>query len=193
MKYILSNYSSKIATTRICSIDKRFASIVPEYTRATLCRRFLPVKQFRQNSSTINQTIRSKRIKTDQEVDSLLSTPTWAIQSLLPESTPENRHEDINPKSLRDLLRRSGLQFPKDDEEERQMLSDLQRQLVFVDHVQDVDTVGVEPLNRIGEDGPEITWGEVQVEGKVLLQTVRDKTAIKQHMERSFFYVKEEN
>ncbi|KAK9364786.1 hypothetical protein V1509DRAFT_635247 [Lipomyces kononenkoae] len=175
------------------SIHQRFAAIVAEYTSATFCRRNRPAVQIRHISSTINQSIRTQRIKTDEEVESLLSTPTWAIQSLLPESTPENRHEDINPKSLRDLLRRSGLQFPKDNEDESKMLSDLQRQLVFVDHVQDVDTAGVEPLNRIGEDGPELTWSEAQTEEKELLQTVRDKPSIRHHMVRSFFYVKEEN
>ncbi|KAK9430968.1 hypothetical protein V1505DRAFT_343633 [Lipomyces doorenjongii] len=163
---------------------------IAEHTSATWCRRIRRDEQSRRNSSTLTPAIRTKRIETNADLESLLSKPTWAIQSLLPESTPENRHEDINPQSLRDLLRRSGLQFPKDDEEEGKMLSDLQRQLVFVDHVQDVDTEGVEPLNRIGEDWPELKWEDVQVEENVLLQTVRDKASIRQHMERTFFYVK---
>ncbi|KAJ8101756.1 hypothetical protein POJ06DRAFT_247800 [Lipomyces tetrasporus] len=171
---------------RIVLLSSRFVNVSTEYARALWCRRRLD-EQFRRNS-TISIT---KKIETAVELESLLSKPTWAIQSLLPESTPENRHEDINPQSLRDLLRRSGLQFPKDAEEEAKMLSDLQRQLVFVDHVQDVDTEGVEPLNRIGEYGEELQWDDVQVEPKELLQTVKDKRSIREHMERTFFYVKD--
>ncbi|KAK9387488.1 hypothetical protein V1515DRAFT_600783 [Lipomyces mesembrius] len=176
---------------RIRLLGPRFGSLMAEHTSAKWCRRIRRDERWRRNSSTVRPAIRTRRIETDAELESLLSKPTWAIQSLLPESTPENRHEDINPQSLRDLLRRSGLQFPKDDEEEGKMLSDLQRQLVFVDHVQDVDTEGVEPLNRIGEDWPELKWEDVQVEENELLQTVRDKASIRQHMERTFFYVKD--
>ncbi|KAK9323972.1 hypothetical protein V1517DRAFT_318922 [Lipomyces orientalis] len=171
---------------RIILLPPRFANVPAEYSRGSWCRRRLN-QQFRRNSFRST----TKKIETVVELESLLSKPTWAIQSLLPESTPENRHEDINPQSLRDLLRRSGLQFPKDAEEEAKMLSDLQRQLVFVDHVQDVDTDGVEPLNRIGEYGEELQWDDVQIEPEELRQTVKDKLSIREHMERTFFYVKD--
>ncbi|KAK9466059.1 hypothetical protein V1512DRAFT_264644 [Lipomyces arxii] len=124
-----------------------------------------------------------------EEIEKLLSTPTWTIESLLPHVSVGELHPDINPTSLRDLLRRSGLQFPKTDAEEQQMLADLQRQLSFVDHVQDVDTVGVRPLNRVGLDDPPLTWDDIATEQ----ESMPEQAAIADDKkEREYFYVTDE-
>ncbi|KAK7206872.1 hypothetical protein BZA70DRAFT_275238 [Myxozyma melibiosi] len=132
----------------------RYGSSVCRECRLTLLR----------SSSTSSRYTPPVKITTDEELDKIFSEPTWTVQSLLSQSNPEELHSDINPSSLRQLLRRSGLQFPKDEQEERKLLFDLQRQLVFVDHVQDIDTSGIEPLNRIGEDGEKLQWEDLQTE-----------------------------
>ncbi|KAK9450964.1 uncharacterized protein V1518DRAFT_412186 [Limtongia smithiae] len=129
-------------------------------------------------------------IQSEAELDALMSQSTWTIEQLLPKRK-RGQHHEISPEFLRQLLRRSGLQLPKSAEQEKHMLLDLQRQLAFVDHVQDVNTKFVKPLSRIGEDGLLMTWeGLHSEEGDAQLL---DLAEFKEKMARAYFYVKDES
>ncbi|KAK9479138.1 hypothetical protein V1514DRAFT_329289 [Lipomyces japonicus] len=131
----------------------------------------------------------STKITSLQQLDEILSAPTWKISSLVPDPSRQKLEKNFTSDTLRRLLRHSGLQFPRDEKEELKMLNDLQRQLGFVDHVQDVDTTGIEPLNRIGEDGIEITWEDVQREEGKVEEWQPKKIASK--MDRGFYVLNE--
>lgn len=63
--------------------------------------------------------------------------------------------EEIDSKQLHHLLRLSALPKPKSAEEETKMLSILHSQLYFVRDIQNVDTEGVEALQRISDETEE--------------------------------------
>ncbi|KAK9457897.1 hypothetical protein V1511DRAFT_491170 [Dipodascopsis uninucleata] len=115
------------------------------------------------SSSTLRAD--AKKLTSVEEIEEFISIPRWKVDMLLPDSTVDSSHEEINSESLRQLLTRSGLQFPKTIHDEEKLLKDLKRQLVFVDHVGDIDTIGINPLNRVGVIGQELQWEDVQLEG----------------------------
>ncbi|PFH61425.1 hypothetical protein XA68_17411 [Ophiocordyceps unilateralis] len=90
----------------------------------------------------------------------MLSSPTWSVRSLckpepLADQSPPPATETISSTQLRQLLRLAALPPPKSEQEEQAMIVTLESQLRFVRAVQSIDTTGVEPLCRIGDETPE--------------------------------------
>jgi Asp-tRNA(Asn)/Glu-tRNA(Gln) amidotransferase C subunit len=121
--------------------------------------------QLHSNSITPSRKAHSKaqkKLAQQINIEELLSTPTWSVASLLPD-TSSMTTSPITPEKLRHLLRLSALPEPKTPEEESKLLSDLSSQLHFVRQVQEVDVSGIEPLQAIrdeseaGERAAEIT------------------------------------
>lgn len=111
-------------------------------------------------------TTRPTRSKVD--VDALLASPTWSLDTLLPSSSSANRTPTITSKQLHHLLRLSALPPPKDASEERKMLSSLHSHLHFVAEIRKVDTTNITPLQSLrdetsaGRKEQEIGLGELE-------------------------------
>ncbi|KAI5799870.1 hypothetical protein EDC01DRAFT_628386 [Geopyxis carbonaria] len=84
-------------------------------------------------------------------IPELLSNPTWSVSSLLP-SEGSTEPAEITPATLHHLLRLSALPPPATPEKEKELLAALHNHLHFVRAIQEVDTEGVEPLSRIGDE-----------------------------------------
>ncbi|KAI1460759.1 hypothetical protein F4805DRAFT_341685 [Annulohypoxylon moriforme] len=89
-----------------------------------------------------------------QDLESILSKPTWSVRSLLPSSASKSTTDSptITRQTLQHLLRLSALPPPKSAGEESKMLSTLESQLQFVRAIREVDTTGVEPLRAIRDE-----------------------------------------
>lgn len=105
-------------------------------------------------------------------VEELLATPTWSVASLLPTQTTAHESPEITSKQLHHLLRLSALPPPKDEAEQKKMLSTLSSQLHFVKDIQKVDTTGVEPLRSLRD---ETAQGEKEAE--IGLEALKDAFA----------------
>ncbi|KAK6001168.1 hypothetical protein QM012_003251 [Aureobasidium pullulans] len=96
-------------------------------------------------------TTRPTRSKID--VDALLATPTWSLDTLLPSSSSSaNESPTITSKQLHHLLRLSALPPPKDASEEQKMLSSLHSHLHFVAEIRKVDTTNITPLQSLRDE-----------------------------------------
>ncbi|EME48771.1 hypothetical protein DOTSEDRAFT_67722 [Dothistroma septosporum NZE10] len=80
------------------------------------------------------------------DVEELLATPSWSVASLLPSDQESPGALGVTSEQLHHLLRLAALAPPKDQEEEKRMLSTLSSQLHFVRDIQQVDTTAIEPL-----------------------------------------------
>ena len=87
-----------------------------------------------------------------KDLDELLATPTWSVESLLPPKTEPLDAPKISSQQLHHLLRLSALPPPESPEEETKMLDTLAAQLHFVGQIQQVDTTEVEPLRAIRDE-----------------------------------------
>lgn len=90
----------------------------------------------------------------EEDIESILSKPTWSVRSLLPDSA-EASSQSITPKQLHHLLRLSALPQPSSPEEESSMLKILESQIHFVKEIQRVDASGVAPLQSIRDESPD--------------------------------------
>lgn len=110
------------------------------------------------------------------DIESLLSTPSWSVRSLLPDEASQQAAPSITPKQLRHLLRLSALPQPANAEEEQSMLKTLESQIHFVKAIQRVDTMGVEPLRSIRDESPaaveEMTIGVEQLKDAMAKERV---------------------
>ncbi|KAF2851005.1 hypothetical protein T440DRAFT_77061 [Plenodomus tracheiphilus IPT5] len=86
------------------------------------------------------------------ELEQLLSEPTWSVESLLPPKTRAPDAPKISPQQLHHLLRLSALPPPESLEQEQKMLDTLAAQLHFVGKIQEVDTTGVAPLRALRDE-----------------------------------------
>ncbi|KAJ9308144.1 hypothetical protein DTO217A2_2385 [Paecilomyces variotii] len=91
------------------------------------------------------------------DIESIISTPSWSVRSLLPDDSSKSQTPALTPKELRHLLRLSALPQPSSEAEEKKMLETLESQIHFVKEIQRVDTTGVEPLRSIRDETPEAT------------------------------------
>lgn len=120
----------------------------------------------------------SKSMSIEDIEAALDSKPTWTIESLLPPEYDANDAKDeagapkITTSQLHHLLRLSALPMPKSQEEENRMLSTLSDQLHFVGKIQEVDTMGVEPLRVIRDE-----TAAAEQEQTVTLETLQDALA----------------
>lgn len=94
----------------------------------------------------------SSSIRSAEEIESLLSKPTWSVKALLPADSQSTDAPTITPAQLKHLLNLSALPEPKDGEEEANMLKTLRSQLHFVRAIQEVDTKGIPPLRAIRDE-----------------------------------------
>lgn len=86
---------------------------------------------------------------------SILSEPTWSVQSLLPDSSTAAQLSTVTPKELHHLLRLSALPQPSNPAEEQDMLQTLESQIHFVKEIQRVDTTDIPPLRSIRDETEE--------------------------------------
>jgi Asp-tRNA(Asn)/Glu-tRNA(Gln) amidotransferase C subunit len=86
------------------------------------------------------------------DVDTLLSTPTWSLDTLLPSSSSPSQTPTITSKQLHHLLRLSALPPPKDASSEQKMLDSLHSHLHFVTHIRSVDTTSITPLQSLRDE-----------------------------------------
>ncbi|THY15804.1 hypothetical protein D6D00_09195 [Aureobasidium pullulans] len=86
------------------------------------------------------------------DVEALLATPTWSLDSLLPPSTPSTSTPTISSKQLHHLLRLSALPPPEDAAEEAKMLSSLSSHLHFVNEIRKVHVSGLTPLQSLRDE-----------------------------------------
>ncbi|KAI2471789.1 hypothetical protein F4781DRAFT_77292 [Annulohypoxylon bovei var. microspora] len=119
--------------------------------------RSLRTWQPRTTSTTSIRKSSSSAPHTPQDLETILSKPSWSVRSLLPSSASNSTASSptITPQTLQHLLRLSALPPPKSAEEEAKMLSTLESQLQFVRAVRAVDTTGVEPLRAIRDETAE--------------------------------------
>lgn len=105
----------------------------------------------------------SSAAKTNEDIEAMLATPCWSVASLL--GSPEAGRETpkVTQKQLHHLSRLTALPIPTSAEREAKLISDLQSQLRFVQAIQEVDTEGVEPLQR----------SEAMKENEIGLETLR--------------------
>lgn len=92
------------------------------------------------------------RLASRSEIANLLSKPAWSVNDLFhTDSESRKIHQPPTEQSLEKLLKQSALESCQNDPERRKMLlKELTNQLVFVEHVANVDTKGLKPLVRIG-------------------------------------------
>ncbi|KAG9699889.1 hypothetical protein KCU95_g1188, partial [Aureobasidium melanogenum] len=95
-------------------------------------------------------TTRFARSKLD--VEALLATPTWSLDTLLPSSSSTSQTPTITSAQLHHLLRLSALPPPKDSAEEQKMLSSLHSHLHFVAEIRKVDTTNITPLQSLRDE-----------------------------------------
>jgi Asp-tRNA(Asn)/Glu-tRNA(Gln) amidotransferase C subunit len=86
------------------------------------------------------------------DVDTLLSTPTWSLDTLLPSTSSPSQTPTITSKQLHHLLRLSALPPPKDAASEQKMLDSLHSHLHFVTHIRSVDTTNISPLQSLRDE-----------------------------------------
>lgn len=96
-------------------------------------------------------TIVRTALESRKQIAELLKTPTWSVGELFIKDPNADRAEKPNAKLLAKLLKQAGLN-PIDGDVERQnhLLKEMETQLTFVEHINNVDTTGLEPLVRIG-------------------------------------------
>ncbi|KAI1210326.1 uncharacterized protein F4807DRAFT_459702 [Annulohypoxylon truncatum] len=131
-------------------------SAICSHCRAAF-RRSLRSVRTRQPHTTATSSTRkssSSAPHTTQDLESILSKPSWSVRSLLPPPASESTagSPTITPQTLQHLLRLSALPPPRSAEEESKMLSTLESQLQFVRAIREVDTTGVEPLRSIRDE-----------------------------------------
>ncbi|KAK9459132.1 uncharacterized protein V1516DRAFT_681057 [Lipomyces oligophaga] len=129
-----------------------------------------------------------KKLSSPEEIEKFIDNTAWNIQHLLPQKDVSDLPE-IDKIFVHALLRRSGLAYPKTNEEEKTLQNDLKRQVVFVDHIKEVDTTGLEPLSRLTPPSEELTWNDLQDEqGECQLI---DREQFKSKLNHGMFYVKD--
>lgn len=114
----------------------------------------------------------SSSIVTAEEVESILSKPTWSVKALLPSDAQSADAPIITHAQLRHLLKLSALPEPKDEEEQSKILKTLRSQLHFVRAIQAVDTKGVSPLRAIRDETQ-----AAEEEARISLDSVKEALA----------------
>ncbi|KAF5093068.1 hypothetical protein D0Z00_004260 [Geotrichum galactomycetum] len=94
-----------------------------------------------------------KVLNTRPQIVDFLSSPTWTSQQLLKpmsltQTNTQNHELDTSPELIAKLLKQSGLTATSTDA----IIEDLRGQLVFVNHICEVDTKGYTPLVRLGDN-----------------------------------------
>jgi Asp-tRNA(Asn)/Glu-tRNA(Gln) amidotransferase C subunit len=117
------------------------------------------------------------------DLDKLLSTPTWSVESLLPPKTRAPDAPKISSQQLHHLLRLSALPAPDTPEQAQIMLDTLAAQLHFVGEIQQVDTTGVKPL-RVIRDETRAAEQEQTIGLDSLRSALEKETTIGKHFKR---------
>ena len=94
----------------------------------------------------------SSEAKKPDDLDEMLSKPSWSVKSLFQTDGPAKSAPVITQKQLHHFLRLSALPLPTSEAKEAKMINDLQSQLKFVQGIQQVNTEGVEPLQSIRDE-----------------------------------------
>ncbi|ORY11617.1 hypothetical protein BCR34DRAFT_451435, partial [Clohesyomyces aquaticus] len=118
------------------------------------------------SKSSISEKVHPK------DLEQLLSTPSWSVESLLPPKTQAPKAPKISSQQLHHLLRLSALPPPENAEEEKKMLDTLSAQLHLVGEIQQVDTTGVKPLRAIRDE-----TAVAEEEQTITLETLKDALA----------------
>jgi Asp-tRNA(Asn)/Glu-tRNA(Gln) amidotransferase C subunit len=102
-------------------------------------------------------------------IEKLQSKPSWSVEALHGENSPEQGKPSITKKQLHHLLHLSALPLPKSEAEEAEMIKTLENQLNFVRAVQSVDTAGVEPLQSLRDETT-----EAKLETEITLDSLKE-------------------
>ncbi|KAL1954445.1 hypothetical protein VTO42DRAFT_1169 [Malbranchea cinnamomea] len=113
--------------------------------------RLLPCLRLQQWKSSLVRYSSSTNL-TGDSIDSILSKPTWSVQSLFPDKSSVTESATVTRKELHHLLRLSALPQPSNAAEEKEMLQTLESQIHFVKEIQHVDTSNVSPLCSIRDE-----------------------------------------
>lgn len=116
-----------------------------------------------------------------EDIEALLSKPTWSVKTLVPTDAQHTDAPTITAKQLRHLLTLSALPEPQNEEEESGMLKTLRSQLHFVRAIQEVDTKGVPPLRALRDE-----THAAEEEDKISLDSI--KAALEQEEVRGKHY-----
>lgn len=106
------------------------------------------------------------------DIEAMLAKPSWSVRSLFPKDSPTSQAPPISQKRLHHLLRLSALPLPISEVQEKNMISDLQSQLRFVQAIQSVDTEDVEPLVALRDETV-----EAEKENEITLETLKGEFA----------------
>lgn len=156
--------------------------------RSALALRYQPVCSLRraQLSPIYREYSSEPRARNEihpDELEELLSTPTWSVESLLPPKTRAPDAPKVTSQQLHHLLRLSALPLPESPEAEQKMLDTLADQLHFVGKIQEVDTTGVEPLRAI-RDETELGREEQTITLQKLAHALNQEEIIGKHYKR---------
>ena len=145
--------------------------------RKILCSR--PTLACRRQGSTRSKS--SNRASRREDIEDMLSKPSWSVRSLLPGPSKDIENSRIVSKEqLHHLLRLSALPQPKTEAEEADLLKTLQSQIHFVKEIQKIDTTGVSPLVALrdeSEDGIR--------ESTITMQDLQDALALEKPVGRN--------
>lgn len=118
------------------------------------------------------------KLNSSTAITSFLASPSWSVrEKLLASREPNSCTTKIKPPQLHHLLRLAALPAPRNTEHEHTLLKDLQRQLQFVEAIQDIDTTGVAPLICVRDE-----TAQSQKEQKVGLQDPDIQRALAREM-----------
>lgn len=104
----------------------------------------------------VQQALRSRA-----DIAKYLATPSWNTNQLLQAkiidkqqaaSTAKEQPPLASSELIAKLIKQSGLMpVTKGSSQEAEIIKDLEGQLVFVNHICEVDTTGIDPLIRLGD------------------------------------------
>lgn len=151
-------------------------------------------------SAFVQQSLGSR-----EAITKYLATPTWTSSQLLQAKTIET--DDTTTASSKEqppvasselitkLIKQSGLMpVAKGSVQETEIIKDLEGQLVFVNHICEVDTTGIEPLIRLGDtaEGARVKLTYEDLAGPIKVEDVAWKpTELAQEKNGSFYVLKE--
>lgn len=127
-------------------------------TMAMAYRQLCTVKPFRVHAAPVTAQSFQVRNGSSQsspaqvDVEKLLATPTWSVESLMPTDEASLESPSISSKQLHHLLRLSALPPPATPEDEARILKSLSSHLHFVNAIRKVDTTGVKPLQSLRDE-----------------------------------------
>lgn len=115
-----------------------------------------------------------KSFNSKESIAKFLNTPSWSSSQLFSSSDISDSLDTSKPPHTKDkpsinaaliskLVRQAGLPpVEPNSTREAEIIKDLQDQLVFVDHICEVDTKGIDPLVRLGDPVIKLSFSQMK-------------------------------